>query len=97
MTVRDPAVLRVTAKVRVPATRAALAGRVALASELVMATVGVADVDHVPVGVDRVDRHVDRGTRGDRRSGVPVLPVGLPGGGGLARQQHLELGGRTGR
>ena len=44
VTVREPAVLRVTLKLFVPPARAALAGRTALLSLLVMATVSVTEV-----------------------------------------------------
>src|SRR5262249_9233064 len=44
VTVLVPAVLRVTLKVPVPVTRAALAGSTALASDDVIATVSVTDV-----------------------------------------------------
>ena len=74
----EPAVFAVTESVLVPATSAALAGSAALASvERDRDRVGGGD--RVPVGVDRVDGDVERASRRSARSGVPVLPVAVPG------------------
>ena len=56
---------------------------------IVMATVSVRG-DRVPVGVDGVDRDVERGYRRSARSACRSCRSRCPGG-GLAREQELEL------
>src|SRR2546421_724295 len=75
--VLDPAVLRVTAKVWVPATMAALAGRAALASLEVMPTVSV-EVTGFQLASTALTVTL-KAVAAVRALGVPVLPVAVPG------------------
>src|SRR6185503_6084626 len=73
----EPSVLRVTLAVRVPATKAPLAGRVALESLDVIPTVWVLltrfQLESTELTVTLY------GVPADRAEGVPVLPLAVPG------------------
>src|SRR5437867_3782011 len=57
--------------------------------------VGWRRADEIPVGVHRVDRHVES-RAGDLVGGRAVLACGGARGDGFARHQQLQLGKRTG-
>ncbi len=78
VTVRDPAVRSVTRKVAVPATSEAFAGSVASASELVMATVGTAEVTRFQLASTALTVALT-GAPAITSVGLPVLPDPVPG------------------
>jgi len=77
VTVDEPAVLSVTVKSRVPATRAAFDGSVAALSDDVMATVGVAEATTFQFASTAFTVTVT--SPACRDVGEPVLPVAVPG------------------
>jgi hypothetical protein len=78
VTVRLPAVFKVTLKLFVPATIAALAGRAALASEEVIPTVSVTVVTVFQLASTALTVTLN-GVPEVCAVGVPVLPVAVPG------------------
>src|SRR5436190_2592046 len=78
VTVRLPAVFKVTLKLFVPATKAALAGRTAFASEEVIPTVSVTVVSVFQLASAALTVTLN-GAPEVCAVGVPVLPVALPG------------------